>query len=74
MSKSEAERAVKLAELLTKAAVALKALSTAVLMGRVTDDEFLDAERLLSDLVDVIRDQCESYVPPRVVDSKRPAQ
>ncbi|MBB5152499.1 hypothetical protein [Saccharopolyspora phatthalungensis] len=71
MSAEDADRAVALATLLTKAAVELNSLATSVLMGRATDDAYLDTERLLSELVDTLRDQCKSYVPPRVVDSKR---
>ncbi|MBB5160057.1 hypothetical protein [Saccharopolyspora phatthalungensis] len=72
MSATEADRAVTLATLLTSAAVALNGLAKAVLMGRATDDAYLDTERLLSELVDMLRDRCQTYVPPRVVDSKRP--
>ncbi|MGW3471372.1 hypothetical protein ACWDKQ_23600 [Saccharopolyspora sp. NPDC000995] len=71
MNATEADRAVKLAELLTNAAVALKDLSNAVLFGRATDEDLLDGEQLLSELVDTIRDQCKSYVPPRVIDGDR---
>lgn len=71
MSARNADRAVKLADSLTNAAVLLKSLSNSVLFGRATDEDLLETERLLCELVDMLRDRCAAYVPPRVVDSER---
>ncbi|MBB5159640.1 hypothetical protein BJ970_007239 [Saccharopolyspora phatthalungensis] len=46
MNATEADRAVKLAALMTRAAAALNSLATSVLIGRAIDDDLLDTERL----------------------------
>ncbi|MBB5156371.1 hypothetical protein [Saccharopolyspora phatthalungensis] len=74
MSGADAERSAALATLLVKAAVTLNDLAGSVFSGRATDDDYLDTDRLLSDLAAVLRDRSMTYVPPRVVDSKKVGQ